>query len=110
MKPKRFNYVLHTVIWTTVLEVITCVLRFGAELESTRDTASTIGQLTFGLRIHHSYFGMMLMPFAAIAEDRFPTLTRWAIVLGLSLLFSDLIHHFIVLWYFVGDPQFDLLY
>ena len=43
--------------WTIVVEVFTCVMRFGARLESTKDTASTIGRLTFGLRIHHSYVG-----------------------------------------------------
>jgi hypothetical protein len=110
MSRRPFNYVLYTLIWTTIFEVVTCVLRFGAELESTRDTASTIGQLTLGLRVHHSYFGMMLLPMAAVAEARFPRLCQWAIVIGLGLFFSDLFHHFVVLWYFTGSPQFDLVY
>jgi len=31
-------------------------------------------------------------------------------MIGLALVLSDHIHHFIVLWYFVGSPQFDLFY
>src|SRR5258708_2352507 len=47
-----------------VIEGFTVVLRFGLHLESTRDTASTIGTMTFGLRIHHGYIGLFLLPLA----------------------------------------------
>ena len=98
------------VIWTMIVEALTCVLRFGLRLESTRDTASTIGRLTFGVRIHHSYIGILLLPIAFIVERRWPLLSRWLLIAGLALLFSDLIHHFIVLWLITGSPQFDMLY
>jgi len=43
-------------------------------------------------------------------ERRWPQLTRHLLMIGLALVLSDHIHHFIVLWYFVGSPQFDLFY
>ena len=44
---------LWAIALTLIFEVITCVMRFGLKLESTRDTASTIGRMTCGLRSHH---------------------------------------------------------
>lgn len=96
--------------WTVLFEVITCVLRFGCRLESTRDTASTIGRLTCGVRIHHSYIGALLILLACWLWDRFPRVTWWALTIGLGLFLSDLIHHFLVLWLVDGDPQFHLVY
>ena len=99
-----------TLIWTVIFEAVTCLLRFGLRLESTRDTVSTIGVLTFGLRIHHSYIGVALIPIAMLIERRWPQTARHVLMIGMALVLSDLIHHFIVLWYFVGHPQFDLFY
>ena len=102
------------VVWvvglTILFELMTCVLRFGMQLESTRDTASTIGLLTCGVRIHHSYIGGLIMLAACWFWERFPRLAWWGLVLGLSLFLSDLIHHFLVLWPITGSPQFDLFY
>ncbi len=98
------------IIWTILIEALTCVLRFGLALESTRDTASTIGRLTFGLRIHHSYIGVALLPVALLLERQHPRLAFHVLVIGLGLFFSDMIHHFAVLWLVTGSPQFDLVY
>ncbi len=99
-----------TIVWTVLLEVITVVLRFGFSLQSTRDTASTVGRLTFGLRIHHSYIGIALLPVAMWLDRRSPKWSTILLALGLGLFFSDMIHHFVVLWLVTGSPQFDLLY
>ena len=99
-----------TIAWTVLLEVITVVLRFGFSLQSTRDTASTVGRLTFGLRIHHSYIGIALLPVAMWLDRRSPKWSTILLALGLGLFFSDMIHHFVVLWLVTGSPQFDLLY
>jgi hypothetical protein len=74
-----------------VIEAITAALRFGLHLESTRDTASSIGMLPLGWC--------------------FPAGLRhllWIIAIG--LIFSDLAHHFLVLWPITGSPQFDFVY
>lgn len=101
-------------IWSLVLtaafEVVTVLLRFGFRLESTRDTASTVGRLTLGLRIHHSYIGLIIILLACFLWTRFPRAGFWLLATGIGLLLSDLIHHFLVLWVVFGDPQFDLVY
>lgn len=95
---------------TAVFELITCVMRFGLQLDSTRDTASTVGKLTCGIRIHHSYIGAVVILVACWLWNKTPDKAWWLLVIGLGLLFSDLIHHFLVLWPITGTPQFDLVY
>jgi len=102
--------VLWSLLLTIVFEALTCVLRFGLELQSTRATASTIGWLTGGIRIHHSYIGLAMIVCSCWLWNRRPQSAFWLLAIGLGLLFSDLIHHFVVLWVIVGDPQFDLVY
>lgn len=95
-------------ILTLLFEAMTAALRFGFGLQATQSTAF-IGNLTFGIRIHHGYLGIILLLFSLI-----PALPIYfrniLLILGSSLLLSDLIHHFIVLWLITGDPQFHLTY
>ena len=95
---------------TVLFELFTCVLRFGLQLESTRDTASTIGHLTCGFRIHHSYIGALLILWSGAIWIRRPRPAGRLMVIGSALFFSDVIHHFLVLWLLTGSPQFDLVY
>lgn len=96
--------------WTVIFELATLVLRFGFSLESTRDTASTVGLLTAGLRVHHSYLGMLLLPVAAWLPRRAAWLERRLAAIAAGLVLSDLVHHFVVLWLVTGSAQFDLFY
>ncbi|MEP3479693.1 MAG: hypothetical protein ABJZ55_10630 [Fuerstiella sp.] len=98
------------VVLTVAFEALTCVLRFGLKLESTRDTASVLSHFTCGYRIHHSYIGGAMILLAAVLWDRNPRWMSWCLVIGLGLFFSDMIHHFLVLWPVFGSPQFDLTY
>ena len=89
-----------------LFEAITVGLRFGIGMQSTRDTAM-IGSMTLGLRIHHGYIGLLLIPLAWC----FPLGLRHALwMIAIGLIFSDLFHHFLVLWPITGSPQFDLVY
>lgn len=101
-----------TVAWTLglacLMEAVTCALRFGLALESTRDTAA-LGAWTFGLRIHHGYVGLLILALSPLLRRR-PAVREWAVRVGGALLLSDLIHHFLVLWPITGSPQFDLTY
>ncbi len=92
-----------------LIEGVTAVCRFGLGLESTRDTASTVGRLTGGIRLHHGYIGVLLLLFAWRWGRESPG-RRWGLIVGWSLVLSDLIHHFVVLWLTTGSPQFDLVY
>lgn len=102
--------ILQILLLTLLFETLTLVLRFGLQLESTRDTASTIGLLTFGIRIHHGYCGALLILIAWGISREAPQLSRYGYLLGWALFLSDTIHHFFVLWPLTGSPQFDLFY
>ncbi len=98
--------VIHGLALAILIEALTVVLRFGFSLESTKDTA-VIGNFTLGLRVHHGYIGLFLI----LLGWCFPLGLRNALwIVGIGLLVSDLMHHFIVLWYFTGSPQFDIVY
>ncbi|WP_145420261.1 hypothetical protein [Planctomycetes bacterium K23_9] len=99
-----------TVFLTIAIELLTCGLRFGAGLTSTRDTASTIGVITCGLRIHHSYIGLAIATAGFYFFHRRPVWGRYAMIVGLALLLSDLIHHFLVMYPLTGSPEFHLWY
>ena len=93
---------------TLAIEAVTCLFRFGFGMELTRDT-TMIGALTFGIRIHHSYVGLLMVVISfLLPRGRAPR--SWCLRIGGALLLSDLIHHFLVLWITQGDPQFDLTY
>lgn len=98
------------VLWGLItalgFEALTLVLRFGLSFETTRDTAM-IGSMTLGLRIHHGYIGLFIL----LLGLPFPKGIRQAVwIVGIGLILSDLVHHFVVLWLFVGSPQFDFVY
>jgi hypothetical protein len=93
-----------------VFELFACVLRFGMKFESTRDTASTIGRITCGVRLHHGYVGGVMMLIACWFWQRYPHTSWWLLAVGLGLFLSDMTHHFLVLWLVCGSPQFDLMY
>ena len=100
--------VLWMVVVAVVTEIITCIGRFGIGFQSTRDT-TFIGYLTFGIRIHHGYIGLVLLLIAAIRPD--PIAWRnLTIIIGGSLVISDLAHHFLVLWPITGSPEFHFVY
>ena len=101
---------LQAAVLTVLFEAITAFCRFGLDMVATRDTATTIGALTLGVRIHHSYLGVVLAMIAVLSLKKKPALARWTLAVGIALICSDLLHHVVVLWLATGDPAFDLLY
>ena len=95
-------------LWGLLFEALTVFSRFGLAFESQRDTAA-LGQLTFGIRIHHGYLGILALGLAWLLRGT-PWRRNAAIVLGTALLVSDLVHHFAVLWPLTGTHQFFLVY
>ena len=93
-------------ILAAVFEVLTMLSRFGFDLQATRDTR-ILADCTCGVRIHHGYVGLLLVPLAWC----FPRGMRHALwIVAIGLICSDLAHHFLVLWPLTGSPQFDLIY
>jgi hypothetical protein len=108
---RRGPRIFHRAIALTLaIEAFTIVMRYGFEMQSTRDTASTIGVLTFGLRIHHGYVGVVMILSALVTAARWPRLRPHLLVWGAALVCSDLIHHFLVLWPIEGSPEFHIWY
>ena len=94
---------------TVLFEGSALVSRFLLKLESTRDT-DFLKHLTFGLRVHHGYFGVLILLVFLFKKDLFGKYTAWVIALAIGLIASDLIHHFLILWPITGHPHFDLVY
>lgn len=98
-----------TIVLTVLIEAITLLFRFGLGLESTVHTASTVGKLTFGLRIHHGYIGALILIILRLPRFRHTEFHSALTVLGASLIFSDIIHH-TILYFVTGSADFDLVY
>jgi len=95
---------LWILILTTAFEAFTCLLRFGLGLKATHHLAP-LHKRTLNLRIHHSYVGAALTLFALTFPSADP-LAPWTLRLGIALLASDLIHHFLILWPITGRHEF----
>ncbi len=109
-EPPRFSRL--DLIWGAVagalIEALTCLLRFGLRVQSTRDTGF-LRHVTLGYRVHHGYVGLVAIV-VALSPFLSGRVRRWTLRAGLALLLSDLLHHFVVLWIATGSPQFDLVY
>ena len=108
--PTGKEVVVWSCIATFAFELMTIILRFGFDLEWGSETASTVGVLTCGIRVHHGYVGLLVVIVSLLALKSWPVTSRWALVVGAALVGSDLVHHFAVLWLIVGSPEFDLMY
>ena len=93
-------------VLTLLIETVTLTLRFGLDLQSTRDTTA-VGRFTGGLRIHHGYVGVLLLLGSLVAPESW---RAWLRRIGGALIASDLVNHFLVLWPITGSPEFDLVY
>lgn len=104
------NILIWSMILTFLMEVLTVIMRFFFKLESTKATASTIGVLTGGIRIHHGYIGVLLIILSVLFIKKAYFFGDWLLITGIALLCSDIIHHFIILWIYTGNPEFDIFY
>ncbi len=109
-KPTFFDrQLILRIFWLTLAIELACIiLRFGFGQSSSVATASTIGVLTGGIRIHHGYVGAFMIPVGVWLSEK--ATGRWILIVGIALFLSDMIHHFLVLWPITGSPQFDFVY
>ncbi|PKL51011.1 MAG: hypothetical protein CVV42_01535 [Candidatus Riflebacteria bacterium HGW-Riflebacteria-2] len=103
------NRLTATIVLTFVIESVTLFFRFGLGLKSTEHTASTVGQLTMGIRFHHGYAGVILLILLLISRVRRHRAADVIFVVGMSLFVSDVIHH-TLLYLITGSADFDLVY
>ena len=108
-KPSLREVTKLTLIFTIIIELITLLFRYGFSLDATTHTQA-MGAFTFGIRIHHLYLGILLLIVYPFMKKLNKTLRTYFLAFGLSLVLSDAIHHFAVLWPLEGSPHFDLVY
>ena len=106
----NLDSLLLLVLLTIAVEVVTIAGRFVLGVEILSDTPSSMRNLTFGLRVHHSYIGLAGLSLALPLSGALPAHAAWATIIGLALLGSDLIHHFCVLWPLTGHHEFFFSY
>ena len=108
------SYILPWAIGLTIaFEAVTILFRFGFKVQATRDTGKYVSRWTRGLRIHHGYWGvpLLLLGIIGLGLSVGPGLAAaWLTIIGLALIKSDLMHHFLVLWPITGSHDFDLVY
>lgn len=101
------------IVLTLLFEAVTVLFRFGLKVQATRDTAKYVARWTRGFRVHHGYWGvpLLILGAALLATSIGPMQAAiWSLILGLALIKSDLVHHFLVLWPITGSHDFDLVY
>ena len=99
-------------LWCLLLTVVFELLAFSVPFRLGNAlpcaTLRRLRTLTFGLRIHHGYLGLVLIVLAFLCRSR--SWRRWFLIIGVALVLSDLAHHFLVLWPITGQSDFDLFY
>lgn len=89
---------------TLLAEFVTVFFRFVMGLKSSEATASTVGKLTGGIRVHHGYVGLFFL-----LLNFFGLKLKKTMELGLILFMSDVMHH-ALLYFFTGNAEFDIFY
>jgi len=105
----RARWILLAAGLTIAFEAVTLALRLGMGMESHVATAG-LAAFTMGLRFHHGYLGLLALVAAAWARRKHPEHAERLSAVGVGLVLSDAVHHFVVLWALTGAPSFDFAY
>jgi hypothetical protein len=94
------------IILTIAIELATIFTRFVFKISSKETYIKIIKKLNlkFIIHIHHGILGIVVAILAYIYG--FPIIYN----IGWSMIISDAIHHFIVLYLIVGNPEFHIIY
>lgn len=93
---------LWTLGTTALFEIVTCVCRFAIGWRS-REFAGRYKRYTLGIRWHHGYFGVLLLPPVLLLVPAASPIHAPLIATGAGLIVSDLLHHFVVLPITTGE-------
>jgi hypothetical protein len=98
MGTRRANIILWTVVSTVLIEALTIQLRFGRGVSAVEfnKTAPLL------LQIHHMFLSIPLLLVLPLVWRK-PRLSGALLGIALGLIFSDLLHHFLVLPLTVGN-------
>lgn len=100
------NNILLIIILTILIELITLFARFIIKVSSKETIIKIMKKHNFKhfIHFHHGILGIMLT-FISIYFG-----FQLLLDAGISLIFSDAIHHLFVLWPIIGHPEFHLIY
>lgn len=95
-------------ILTTAISAVSILLRFGFNLKA-EEITSSVSYFTYGLRLHHGYFGAIILIVSHFLL-RTTNIRHLLIIVGGALLLSDLVYHFLIVWPITGSPEFYFTY
>lgn len=99
------SLLLWSALWTLLFEGVTLAFRFGLRIQM-RTRAGRFARLTFGMRVHHGFTGLLLL---GVAPWLGSALAPHAAAIALGLVLSDALHHFAVLYPLTGDHEFHVV-
>jgi hypothetical protein len=100
---------LSGLVLAVLAEAVTCFTRFVLGFRA-RDNLHLVTRPTFGVRVHHGYLGFgalggYLLFSPLFRSGSFPWCSA-AVIVGIGLVLSDLVHHLVVLRLLTGDHEF----
>ena len=92
-----------------VIEFVTLIFRFGFNRKSKEFYSNRLNRNwgNYKFHWHHLFLGLVIVPLSLVFSGMFKTIM---FNLGLGVVFSDLVHHFIILNILVGESEFHLIY
>jgi len=93
-------------VLTAIIEIITVIFRFGFKWSAKVNYEKILKKLriVYFPHIHHMYFGIIIAIYCYTNNY-----TAW-FNLGIAMIISDLIHHFVVLKLVEGNSEFKFVY
>jgi hypothetical protein len=97
---------MQVLLITFLIEILVIFARFSLKIRLGDIIIKTMKHFDMKkyYHVHHCFTGLAIILFAYFYESSF------LINLGLGFIFSDMIHHFIVLYLIVGNPEFHVVY
>ena len=94
------------IITAVVIEVITIIGRFGFNISTKSLWVKVMKHYNrrHWVHVHHVFIGLLVVAIALIVKNNL------VLNLGLGVIMSDAIHHFIILWPLIGSPEFHIIY
>lgn len=88
-----------SIVGTFAIEFATIIARFGFHLRS--GVLQRRMRFLHGIRLHHGYVGILLLIWAVVG----PSPNAWFWVSGISLISSDILHHWCILRWMTGTSE-----
>ncbi len=94
------------IITAVIIEIITIIGRFKFNISTKELWTSLMKHYNrrHWVHMHHVFLGLIIVAISLIVKNNL------ALNLGIGIILSDAIHHFVVLWPLIGSPEFHVIY